>query len=151
MCSPVILRYTRQDSNLRSTGSKCRNLKIQKCCYYKHLILFNFLNRFLVSFGEVLKYVPHRQWVFSISKRLRIYFRFDRKAFRKNQARLIHKIYNVHPLVCTKCWGYMRIISFIEDDQLVKKILKQLDLWDVKRKLPPRANPPEADPNLPKS
>jgi hypothetical protein len=28
---------------------------------------------------EVLKYVPHRQWVFSIPKQLRIYFMFDRK------------------------------------------------------------------------
>jgi hypothetical protein len=40
----------------------------------------------------------------------------------------------------------MRIISFIEDDQLVKKILKHLDLWDVKRKPPPRANSPPTDP-----
>jgi hypothetical protein len=40
----------------------------------------------------------------------------------------------------------MKIISFIEDEQLVKKILKHLDLWDVKRKPPPCANgpPPEA-------
>jgi hypothetical protein len=39
----------------------------------------------------------------------------------------------------------MRIIAFIEDDQLVKKILEHLGLWQVKRKPPPRANPPEAD------
>lgn len=37
----------------------------------------------VVEFGEwlceaVLKYVPHRQWVFSIPKRLRIYFILDR-------------------------------------------------------------------------
>ena len=39
----------------------------------------------------------------------------------------------------------MKIISFIEDEQLVKKILKHLDLWGVKRKPPPCANgpPPE--------
>ncbi len=36
----------------------------------------------------------------------------------------------------------MKIISFIEDEQLVKKILKHLDLWDVKRKPPPCANSP---------
>ena len=36
----------------------------------------------------------------------------------------------------------MRIIAFIEDEQLVKKILKHLGLWDVKRKPPPRANSP---------
>jgi hypothetical protein len=39
----------------------------------------------------------------------------------------------------------MRIISFIEDDQLVKKILEHLDLWDVKRKPSPRANSPSAE------
>ena len=36
----------------------------------------------------------------------------------------------------------MRIIAFIEDEQLVNKILKHLSLWDVKRKLPPCANGP---------
>ncbi len=67
-------------------------------------------------------------------------------AFRKNWARLIQKIYHVDPLLCPKCFGSMRIISFIEDEQLVKKILKHLELWDVKRKPPPCANgpPPEA-------
>ena len=42
----------------------------------------------MVEFGEwlcekVLKYVPHRQWVFSIPKRLRIYFMFDRSLLTK--------------------------------------------------------------------
>ena len=40
----------------------------------------------------------------------------------------------------------MRIISFIEDDQAVNKILKHLDLWDVKRKPPPRTKSPPTDP-----
>jgi len=39
----------------------------------------------------------------------------------------------------------MEIIAFIEDDQLVKKILKHLDLWDAKRKPPPRANGPPTE------
>jgi hypothetical protein len=69
----------------------------------------------VVEFGEwlcaeVLKYVPHRQWVFSIPKRLRIYFMFDRKLLTK-----------------------------------LKKILKHLDLWEVGRKPPPRANGPPAE------
>ena len=67
------------------------------------------------------------------------------KEFRKNWARLIQKIYNVNPLLFPKCSGSRRIIAFIEDQQIVKKILKHLGLWDVKRKPPPRANPPEAD------
>jgi len=67
------------------------------------------------------------------------------KEIRKNWARLIQTIYNVNPLLCPNCSGSMRIIAFIEDEQLVKKILKHLGLWDVKRKPTPRANPPEAD------
>jgi len=40
----------------------------------------------------------------------------------------------------------MRIISLIDDAQIIKKILKHLDLWDVRPKPPPRANspPPES-------
>ncbi|HIJ57035.1 MAG TPA: hypothetical protein HPQ03_13060 [Deltaproteobacteria bacterium] len=76
------------------------------------------------------------------------------KEFRKNWARLIQKIYNVDPLLCPKCSGIMRIISFIEEEQLVKKILKHLSLpacalhadrWDVKRKPAPRANGPPTE------
>ncbi len=33
--------------------------------------------------GILTKNVPHRQWVFSIPKRLRIYFMFDRKLLAK--------------------------------------------------------------------
>jgi hypothetical protein len=46
-----------QDSNLRPTDSKCRNLEIQKWCNYKQLILFHFFNQLLVSFGNVWKYL----------------------------------------------------------------------------------------------
>jgi hypothetical protein len=67
------------------------------------------------------------------------------KEFRKNWARLIQKIYNVNPLVCSKCSGFMRIIAFIEDEQLVKKILKHLGLWRIKRKPPPRSHGPPAE------
>ncbi len=42
----------------------------------------------MIEYGEwllthVLKEVPHRQWVFSIPKRLRIYFLYDRKLLAK--------------------------------------------------------------------
>ena len=39
----------------------------------------------------------------------------------------------------------MRIISFIEDSEIIKKILKHLDLWDVRRKPPARANGPPTE------
>jgi hypothetical protein len=67
------------------------------------------------------------------------------KAFRKNWARLIQKIYNVDPLLCSKCSGSMKIISFIEDSEIIKKILKHLDLWEVGRKPPARAHSPPTE------
>jgi hypothetical protein len=69
----------------------------------------------------------------------------SRKAFRKNWARLIQKIYNVDPLLCPKCSGSMRIISLIDDAEIIKKILKHLSLWDVKHKPPARANGPPTE------
>jgi hypothetical protein len=38
-----------------------------------------------------------------------------------------------------------RAISFIEDSEIIKKILKHLDLWDVRRKLPARAHGPPTE------
>jgi hypothetical protein len=60
---------------------------------------------------------------------------------------LIQKIYEVDPLTCPKCQGSMRVIAFIEDTDFIKKILKHLGLWEVKRKLSPRANGPPLIPN----
>jgi len=61
------------------------------------------------------------------------------KEYRKNWARLIQKIYEVDPLTCPRCQGKMRIIAFIEDPDIIKKILKHLDLWDVKARPPPKS------------
>ena len=36
----------------------------------------------------------------------------------------------------------MRVIAFIEDEDVIKKILRHLGLWEVKRKPSPRANGP---------
>ncbi|OGR11583.1 MAG: hypothetical protein A2277_04685 [Desulfobacterales bacterium RIFOXYA12_FULL_46_15] len=54
------------------------------------------------------------------------------KESRQNWARLIQKIYEVDPLVCPKCQGTMRIISFIEELDIIEKILRHLDLWDIR-------------------
>lgn len=51
------------------------------------------------------------------------------KAFRRNWARLIQKVYYTDPLLCPKCNGSMRIVCFIEDEETIKKILLHLDLW----------------------
>jgi hypothetical protein len=40
----------------------------------------------------------------------------------------------------------MKIISFIEDEEIIKKILNHMGLWDVKHKPPARANSPPTEP-----
>jgi len=62
--------------------------------------------------------------------------------YRKNWARLIQKIYEVDPLTCPKCSGKMKVISVIEDEDVIKKILKHLGLWDQKARPPPKATDP---------
>ena len=59
------------------------------------------------------------------------------KEAKQNWARLIQKIYEVDPLICPKCQGPMRIISIIDDFGIIDKILKHLDLWDVRNHDPP--------------
>ena len=61
------------------------------------------------------------------------------KEYRKNWARLIQKIYEINPLTCpNKCQGKMKIISFIEDREVIEKLLKRLSLWEVKVRPPPK-------------
>ncbi len=47
------------------------------------------------------------------------------KEYRKNWARLIQKIYEVDPLTCPKCSAKMKVISVIEDEEVIKKILRR--------------------------
>jgi hypothetical protein len=62
------------------------------------------------------------------------------KEFRRNWAQLIQKIYEVDPLVCPKCTGPMRVIAFIEQADVIRKILEHLGLWGARRKPVSRAN-----------
>lgn len=55
----------------------------------------------------------------------------------RSWARLIQKIYEVDPLLCPRCQGKMRIIAFIEDYKVVKKILDWLGIYEFERKRPP--------------
>ena len=41
-------------------------------------------------------------------------------------------------LLCPKCQGAMKVIAFIEDDTLIKKILKHLGLWEIRNHDPPQ-------------
>jgi hypothetical protein len=72
------------------------------------------------------------------------------KEYRKNWARLtrlgglIQKIYEVDTLACPKCQGAMKVLSFIQDSEIIKKILKPFDLWDLRKPLS-KANAPSED------
>jgi len=50
------------------------------------------------------------------------------KEYRSRWSRLIRKIYEVDPLICPECGGEMRIISFIEQKELIHRILAQLGI-----------------------
>lgn len=48
---------------------------------------------------------------------------------------LIHKVYEVDPLECPRCKGPMRLITLIEDPDVIRRILRHLGLWHSE---PPR-------------
>jgi hypothetical protein len=49
-------------------------------------------------------------------------------AAKRAWARLIKQVYEVDPLVCPRCAGAMRIIAFIEQPEVIGKILTHLGL-----------------------
>ena len=61
-----------------------------------------------------------------------------RQQFRMHWAALIRMVYEVDPLLCPQCGGTMRIISFIEQDDVIHRILTHCGLW----KDPPIRPPP---------
>jgi hypothetical protein len=60
---------------------------------------------------------------------------------RQNWTRLIQQIYEVDPLICPKCQGAMKIISIIDDFDIIEQILKHLELWDISNHDPPKIEP----------
>ncbi len=58
----------------------------------------------------------------------------------KGWAEMIKKVYEADPLICPKCGGTMRIVSFIEDHNIIDKIIKHLNLtFKAARPPPPQA------------
>lgn len=53
----------------------------------------------------------------------------------------IKKIWEVDPLECPKCHGEMKIISFITEKPVIRKILEHLGLWSEERPPPNKASP----------
>ena len=52
---------------------------------------------------------------------------------------MIRKVYEIDPLICPKCGGQMRIISFIEDYKVIDKIIDHLKLTFKAERPPPSA------------
>ena len=57
-------------------------------------------------------------------------------------ARLIHKVYEVDPLVCPKCHGPMKVIALIDDVDVIERILKHLGIWAPRQNAPQYERPP---------
>ncbi len=64
------------------------------------------------------------------------------KELKKRWSYFIQKVYETDPLVCPKCSGEMKIISFIDRGAVIKKILQHLGLWEESH-APPDRGPPE--------
>ena len=52
------------------------------------------------------------------------------KELKKRWSYFIRKVYETDPLTCPKCQGEMAIISFIDQPEVIKKILQHLGLWE---------------------
>jgi hypothetical protein len=57
-----------------------------------------------------------------------------------NWRECIKKIWEVDPLICPRCQGEMKIVSFITEYPVVRKILKHLDLWDRSPPVPVKSS-----------
>jgi len=66
------------------------------------------------------------------------------KELKRRWSYFIRKVYETDPLVCPKCAGEMRIISFIDQLAVIKKNLQHLDLWEESH-APPDRGPPEKE------
>ena len=65
----------------------------------------------------------------------------EARAAHRAWARMIKKIYEVDPLICPECSSPMRIIAFIEEEAVIRKIMEHLRLWEDPEPRPPPAVP----------
>ena len=69
----------------------------------------------------------------------------ERAALRRRWANLIRPVYEVDPLVCPRCGAEMRIIGFITEPSLVKRILDHVRRRDRVSRPPPHPQPAVAN------
>jgi hypothetical protein len=61
----------------------------------------------------------------------------NRKKCPLSWAALIRAVFEVNPLVCPRCGGTMKIISFIQEEDVIRSILKHCNLWKESLPRPP--------------
>jgi len=61
----------------------------------------------------------------------------------KTWRELIKKVWEVNPLTCPRCGSEMKIISLIQDPDVIRQILKHLELW--KQDAGSRCKKPKSD------
>jgi len=61
----------------------------------------------------------------------------------KTWRQLIHKVWEVDPLVCPRCGAEMKIIALIDDPAVIRRILTHLGLWRERRGNERGTAPPE--------
>ena len=60
-------------------------------------------------------------------------------ALRRRWAQLIRRLYQVDPLLCPRCRGVMRVVSFITQPRLIRRILDHLAGRATQERAPPAA------------
>jgi hypothetical protein len=65
----------------------------------------------------------------------------ERAALRRRWANLIRRVYETDPLVCPRCGAEMRIIGFITEPTLIKRILDHIRKRDRVSRSPPHPQP----------
>ena len=70
----------------------------------------------------------------------------ERAALRRRWASLIRRVYEVDPLVCPRCGSEMRVIGFITEHSIIKRILDHIRKRDRASRAPPWARSPVALP-----
>jgi hypothetical protein len=70
----------------------------------------------------------------------------ERAALRRRWANLIRRVYEVDPLVCPRCGSEMRVIGFITEQCVIKRILDHIRKRDRVSRAPPRVRSPVALP-----
>jgi Putative transposase/Transposase zinc-binding domain len=64
-------------------------------------------------------------------------------ALRRGWAQLLRRVYEIEPLVCPRCQGVMRVVAFITDHRVIRRILDHVNA-SARRAPQDRASPPSA-------